>query len=104
MCMLYRWSVDECLSMPAKRFFAMRRAGHKVRKQFITPILAELVDIARVPNLAPKSVQKMREAYLREAAGVKIQKKGAAMDPLDQHTKNVLLSHFKTAKRLRGLA
>ena len=105
--MIYGWTVEYCLNLPAKTFFSMRKAGHSVRKQFITPILAELVHIAQVPNLKPQSVEKLHQMYLREASGVKIPKRGSrreGMDPMDQHTKNILISHFTMAKRLRGLA
>jgi hypothetical protein len=104
LCMLYPgWTVDYVLSLPAKTFFAMRRSGFKTKRMWNSAMFAELVVIARSPEMEPNAAQRLFEFYRSSAddSGLeRVDKRG--MDPTDPRVQQMLAANFAYAKKVMG--
>jgi hypothetical protein len=106
MCIIYGWTLDYALNMPARAFFAMRLAGVDMRRKHLAESLLELCHVARFPNLNERSQEKLL-AWYEERTFPKSKKppvKSTGMDPTDPRTIEILMQQFSVAKRVMGLA
>jgi hypothetical protein len=98
--MLYGWTPDECLNMPATRFFAMLKAGQDLSYERDSRILMELCDVAAIALADGKYVEDLRGVYLKRAFRVKPAKaKTDALDAADPRTAELMLAMFGGVRR-----
>lgn len=95
-CLLYGWSVDECLEMPVTRFYAMLNAGREVRYRQESKLLMELCDVSSIALGDSKHYSELRSAYLNRALGrsVAAERDARAFNPADPKTGKMLLAMF----------
>ncbi len=100
--MVYGWTVDYCLNMPAKAFFTMRRVGKVVERRRTASLLAELVSIARVPEMTPKGVQELYGFYSSQVDDSLNRRNKGGMDPTDPGVQRIMAAQFSSALKLMG--
>ncbi len=100
--MVYGWTVDYCLGLPAKTFFTMKRVGKTIKRRETASLLAELVQIARVPEMQPKSVQDLYNFYSAQVDDSINKRSKGGMDPTDPGVQKIMASQFSSALKLMG--
>jgi len=65
--MLYGWTMDYALLMPARRFFAMLRSGRKHHEQRMNKLYYEFSILTSLPNTTPQNATDIREYYSERA-------------------------------------
>lgn len=83
MCLLYGWTLDFCLKMPARTFFAMLKAGRKLDAQKKYSFMADLSDVSAVPLYLPEYHSKLRDYYLSLAYPINKSKNENVFDGKD---------------------
>jgi hypothetical protein len=83
-CGFYGWTLEYVLNMPARSFFAMRRASFDILGDQFNRLYLGLCDVAAIPLTNHKYVEELKTMYLSRS-GIKAEKKAAhffdAKDP-----------------------
>ena len=80
-CVVYGWTTEACLAMPAQRFFAMLAAGVKLDWQRRNWWLSELCDVAPCALGHAEYHGKLKAIYLARASGTTRDQAQAAIGP-----------------------
>lgn len=103
------WTVEYILSMPARRFFVLRREFALIEKEQKYSNLLEQCDIAWIPNSTPEYLQQLKE-YYRAGLDVGPIKKNVNLRTFDADNDNeraaaakILEATFKQQAKLMGL-
>lgn len=99
--LLFGWTPDVVLNMPARRFFALMREGRKQKRQIEAARDVAACDIASIALGDSKYFETVRKAFVTRALGIE-QNKPQVMDPTDPNTVKLLESLTLQASRLRG--
>lgn len=98
--MVYGWTVEYCLNMPAKQFFTMKKVGKKIERRRTASLLAELTMIARVPEMTFKGFEELRSFYAAQVDDSLLRRSKGGMDPTDPVVQRILASQFSSAMNL----
>jgi len=98
-CLLFGWAPDQTLEMPAIRFFALMKAGRKLKEQKEAAHYVSLCDIASIGLGDAKYYEEVRTLFVNRAIGYET-KKRKALDPTDASTLELVRNLFDEAQRL----
>lgn len=98
-CFLFGWDPETTLNMPAIRFFALMRAGRKMKHERDAAQHVALCDIASISLGDSKYYQEVRSMFVNRALGVETGKR-KPLDPTDPSTAALVQSLFDQAQRL----
>jgi hypothetical protein len=101
-CLLFGWTDEHALSIPARRFFAMLQSGRKMKSKERLHLLADLTDIASIPIYTPEFSKQLREHYLKSAHPEYQFTKGIVMDAAGPEAGAILADIFRQKKRVEG--
>jgi len=97
--LLFGWSPEVALSMPARRFFALLREGRKQAREKEAARDVAACDIASIALGDGKYYEEIRKVFLNRAMGD--DKPRGGMDPTDPKTVELIESMTLAASRLR---
>lgn len=103
------WTVEYVLSMPARRFFVLRREMAKSLEEKRSLDLIEQCDIAWIPNSTPEYLNSLKAFYKsglapdNEKKKVNIRTFDADNDKENKAAGDILAATFRQKKKLMGL-
>jgi hypothetical protein len=98
--LLFGWTPEEALNMPARRFFSLLSEGRKQTQRARAAEHVALCDVASIGLGDGKYYEEIRRVFLTRALGEEIAAK-RALDPTDPKTAALVESLTMTASRLR---
>jgi len=98
--LLFGWSPDVALNMPARRFFALMREGRKQKRQTEAARDVAACDIASIALGEAKYFEDVRKVFLDRALGIEGRAK-KALDPTAESTVNLVEALTMQATNLR---
>ncbi len=98
--LLFGWTPDEVLNMPARRFFALMREGRKQKRQNEAARDVAACDIASIALGEAKYFEDVRKVFLDRALGFEGKAK-QALDPTAESTVNLVEALTMQATNLR---
>lgn len=69
-CILFGWSSDDCLNMPASRFFRLVDAGRRIKQVRHAFFMADLVDVASIPLANAKYSEFVKNSFLKRIVDI----------------------------------
>lgn len=98
--LLFGWTPDVVLNMPARRFFTLLREGRKQKRQNEAARDVAAADIASITLGDSKYFEEVRRVFLNRALGFEGKAK-PALDPTDPSTVELIESLTMQASNLR---
>lgn len=101
-CLLYAWTPEHILGMPAIRFFALLTAGRKLYSKREAWRTIQAIDAASVSLGDSKYFEELRRYYLQLATGPEVtaeQARSRALDPTSEEAKMLVTDIFNQAER-----
>lgn len=95
-CLLYHWTAENCLLMPALRFFAVLKAGRKMKGKMDAQHYSELCDIMAIPMCTGEYQKNLKSFYSDRASDRKPINKAMNLD--DPATVHAISSAFAPAQ------
>jgi hypothetical protein len=96
--LLFHWTAEHCLAMPAIRFFALLASGRKLQAKRDGWLTVLKLDAASVSLGDGKYYDEMRKFYLKQAFGEEATRSNA-LDATDPKTGALVADLFKQAER-----
>lgn len=101
--MLYKWTPEHVLGMPAVRFFALLQSGRKLDAKQRAWESVRSCDIASIALGDAKYYQELRKHYETMALGRAEQtRRGRVLDSMDPATGALLTDLFNQVQKLRS--
>lgn len=102
-CMIFGWSANDCLEMPASRFFAFLRAGAEIEQTRDNTMFVALCDVSSISLGNPKHYENVRNAFIsRVPRPASIHQRPATPSseyPNEQEAKSAMFALFGAARR-----
>lgn len=106
-CMMFHWTVDQILKMPARQFFAVKKAAQEISIKQKSMHYGYLCDIEGISIYTPEYFKEIKNYFRSMNPDVPKKVMGRVYDlgkkEEGERAADILKSHFKTMAKLQGL-
>lgn len=100
-CLMFGWTADQVLNMPATRFFSLLQSARKISQRKEAEKYVAECDIASISLGDSEYYEKIRKVFYFRAIGREDKLERRALDPTDPATVAAIESFFDTVQRMQ---